>query len=66
MHVQLISLALVLAVLAGCPDTPPEEPVDAVQERGELAIKKLTDADAAARTRSLESAKRLDHYYPGL
>jgi hypothetical protein len=50
MKVPLISLAALLAVLAGCPDTPPEASVVA-QAREEIAITKLTDAESQAAQR---------------
>ena len=51
MKVPLISLAALLAVLAGCPDTPPEASVDVAKAREEVAIKKLTDAESQAAQR---------------
>ncbi len=44
MNVQLISVAAILAVLIGCPETPDETAVDVAQAREEVAIKNLTDA----------------------
>lgn len=46
-----MSLAALLAVLAGCPDTPPEASLDIAQARGEIAIKKFTDGESQAAQR---------------
>ena len=52
---QLISLTAVLAMLAGCPDTPFETSVDVAQAREEFAIKKRTDAESEAMIKALNA-----------
>jgi|SRR5688572_3282443 len=52
---QLLSLTAVLAMLAGCPDTPPETAVDVAQAREEIAMKKLTDGESAAMIETLDA-----------
>lgn len=51
----LMSLIAVLAVLAGCPDTPPVTTVDVARAREEIAIKKGTDAESEAMAKTLDA-----------
>jgi hypothetical protein len=50
MNVQWISLAALLAVLAGCPDTPPENSGIVAQARKKIAIGQLADAESESTT----------------
>lgn len=66
MKSQLISLTALLAVLAGCPDTPPEMSGNVAQAPEEIATKKLSDTGsepeaATVRDAAPESAERFDH-----